>query len=101
MTSRTKPAQPDKRTVKDRILETARTEFAAHGFAGARVDRIGHRAGVSKGIIYYHFQSKRRLYQSVLRQIYLVLTELLREISNRPVSPAVKLASVVKEVGGL
>ena len=49
-----------------RILEAATVEFAAQGFAGARVDRIARRARVNKRMLYYYFGSKRRLFGEVL-----------------------------------
>ena len=56
------------RVSPDRILAAAAAlEFAARGFAGARVDRIARRARVNKAMLYYHFGSKQRLYRALLR----------------------------------
>jgi AcrR family transcriptional regulator len=51
---------------RERILGAALDEFAEHGLAGARVDRIARGAGVNKAMIYYHFDSKEQLYLKVL-----------------------------------
>jgi AcrR family transcriptional regulator len=51
---------------RERILHAALSEFAEHGLAGARVDRIAGKAGVNKAMIYYHFDSKEDLYMKVL-----------------------------------
>jgi AcrR family transcriptional regulator len=48
---------------RKRILDAARVEFGANGFAGARVDRVATRAGVNKQLIYYYFTSKQGLYR--------------------------------------
>ena len=48
------------------IAAAARSEFAAHGFAGARVDRIARRAGVNKQLLFYYFGSKKALYQKIV-----------------------------------
>lgn len=53
-------------TPRERILDAASTEFAEHGFAGARVDEIAARAGVNKAMLYYHVGDKRALYTAVL-----------------------------------
>ncbi|TQS28953.1 TetR family transcriptional regulator [Microbispora sp. KK1-11] len=53
---------------KARILEAARDEFAAHGIAGARVDRIAKAAGCNKNLLYIYFQSKETLFATVLEQ---------------------------------
>ncbi|WP_433328073.1 TetR family transcriptional regulator [Spirillospora sp. CA-294931] len=44
------------------LLEAAKEEFAAKGFAGARVQDIADRAGVNKQLINYYFGGKEGLY---------------------------------------
>ena len=46
--------QRDPAGMRLRILEAAKQEFAAHGLAGARVDRIAEKAGANKRMLYYH-----------------------------------------------
>ncbi|GAA4073815.1 TetR family transcriptional regulator [Nonomuraea soli] len=50
---------------KSRILQAATAEFAAYGFAGARVDRIAKAASVNKNLIYVYFTSKDTLFETV------------------------------------
>jgi AcrR family transcriptional regulator len=57
----------DKRT---RILDAALDEFAAHGYAGARISRITSAAAANKQLIYYYFGSKEGLYENVLNRVY-------------------------------
>ena len=52
------------------LLEAATEVFAAHGFAGARVESIAGLAKANKAMIYYHFGSKRGLYQAVLLRLF-------------------------------
>lgn len=54
------------KNTSERIMAAALKEFAAYGLAGARVDRIARRAGVNKAMIYYHFSSKEKLYDSII-----------------------------------
>ena len=49
-----------------RILAAAIDEFAASGYAGARIDRIAARADVNKRMIYHHFGGKRVVFEAVL-----------------------------------
>jgi AcrR family transcriptional regulator len=49
------------------ILDAALTEFAAHGYRGASLNRIIEAAGISKGSMYYYFDSKNDLYAHVVR----------------------------------
>ena len=53
-----------------RILEAAKQEFATHGLAGARVDRIAAEAGANKRMLYYHVGNKEDLYLTVLEGAY-------------------------------
>ena len=53
----------------ERILKAAMREFAKYGFAGARVERILKRADVSPRSLYYHFGSKRGLYDAVRERL--------------------------------
>lgn len=50
---------------RGRILDAATEEFAAHGFAGARVDAIARSAGCNKQLIYHYFGNKSGLYEAV------------------------------------
>jgi len=49
------------------ILDAALNEFAARGFAAARLDDVARRAGVAKGTIYLHFKDKEALFQELIR----------------------------------
>lgn len=52
---------------REAILAAALDEFAARGFAGARLDDVARRAGVAKGTIYLHFRDKEALFQELVR----------------------------------
>jgi AcrR family transcriptional regulator len=62
--------QRDPEGMRLRILEAAKQEFAAHGLAGARVDRIASKAGANKRMLYYHVGKKDDLYLAVLEGAY-------------------------------
>jgi AcrR family transcriptional regulator len=56
--------------LETRILEAAVEEFAEHGFAGARIERVSAAAGTVDRMLYYYYGNKERLYQAVLAKIY-------------------------------
>ncbi|GAB3405915.1 TetR/AcrR family transcriptional regulator [Flindersiella endophytica] len=60
--------QRDPERTKARILEAATDEFAAHGYAGARVSEIAARAGANKQLISYYFGGKEGLYRAITEQ---------------------------------
>jgi AcrR family transcriptional regulator len=47
------------------LLEAALAEFAAYGVAGARVDRLAKRAGISAGLVYSFYENKEGLFEAV------------------------------------
>lgn len=68
MATRTKtaPRPRDAAATKARLLEAATAEFAQHGLAGARVDRIAADAGANKRLIYAYFGDKAGLFDAVI-----------------------------------
>ena len=55
----------DGQATRRRVLDAAAAEFAAHGIAGARVDRIAAAAKVNKAQMYGYFGSKDGLFDAV------------------------------------
>jgi len=51
---------------RDQILVAATTAFARGGFAATSLDDIAGAAGISRVILYRHFDSKAELYRAVL-----------------------------------
>lgn len=68
----------DAEETKRRIFAAATKEFADHGIAGARIDRIAAAAKANKQLIYAYFGSKRDLFQEV------VSTQVRRYIEEVP-----------------
>lgn len=65
-------------------MAAAKDEFAQHGQAGARVDRIARQAGVNKAMLYYHFQSKENLYRETVGEIIAGnLGKISKEVSHK------------------
>lgn len=62
-------------------MDAALEIFGEHGLAGARLEDIAHRAGVSKGTIYLYFESKEELFREVVRS---TVVAALEEGERRP-----------------
>lgn len=80
MVTRTKPREAaPKRKARDahdsrrRILDAAEKEFAAKGFAGARLDAVAKGARLKPGLIHFHFGDKQGLYAAVLERAFAAL----------------------------
>ena len=50
---------------RDRLLKAAVDLYSAKGFAGASVEEVARRAGVTKGGFYHHFDSKAHLIMAI------------------------------------
>ncbi len=53
---------------RSEIVEAARTEFLAHGYEGARLQKIADQIGVTKAMIHYYFNTKKELFEQVYAQ---------------------------------
>lgn len=63
------------------LLAAGTEEFAEHGFAGARIDRIAQRAGANKRLIYLYYGDKDGLFAAVLQR------EIARLAEQVPLTP--------------
>ena len=49
-------------TLKARILDVSKQEFATHGYENASYNKIIQKIGISKGSMYYYFENKEDLF---------------------------------------
>jgi TetR/AcrR family transcriptional regulator len=63
---------------RDRLVEAALQEFAAHGFDGATTREIARRAGVALAALPYHFTTKEALWRAAADSIFALLRETFR-----------------------
>ncbi|MBO8126443.1 MAG: TetR/AcrR family transcriptional regulator [Firmicutes bacterium] len=84
-------------TTKDSIAQAAVTLFAQQGYERTSIDDIALKAGIAKGTIFYHFNSKRELF------IYTVNTGMkkwllsLARIAESPLAFPQKLGAAIDE----
>ena len=93
--------RPNRRPISDAtreaILRAAEDEFAARGFGGARSDAIAERAGVNKALPFYHFGSKTRLYEEVLKRALAGFGEIVTHTIESP-QPGERLAFFLRDL---
>ncbi len=66
-TKLTKKKQPE--VVRYNLLEATAALVAEVGFAGATLDQVAQKAGVSKGGLLHHFPSKQALFSALEKEI--------------------------------
>ncbi len=64
------PASPRARHSVQKILDAAARIFGAEGYQGASMGAVARAAGVSKGLLHYHFRSKEHLLLEAGRAIF-------------------------------
>lgn len=64
---------------RGQILAAATQAFARRGFSATSLDEIAAEAGITRVILYRHFDSKTDLYQAVLERFCDVLADYVRE----------------------
>ena len=57
------------------IIGAATETIAEHGYTNASLARIAQHAGISKGVISYHFKGKEELLDEVVRQVFVQIGE--------------------------
>ncbi|MEM7435076.1 MAG: TetR/AcrR family transcriptional regulator [Myxococcota bacterium] len=62
------PRRYNAEAARDDILDAAERLFSAHGFDGVSTAAIGKAAGVSQSQIHYHFDTKKKLWDTVFQR---------------------------------
>ncbi|MBW2315479.1 MAG: TetR/AcrR family transcriptional regulator [Deltaproteobacteria bacterium] len=78
------------------ILAAAETEFAARGFASARLEDIAERVGITRAAVIYHFGDKEALYDAVLQASFEPLGETILASVTEPGSSEKRLERVIE-----
>ncbi len=65
---------------RQRLIDAAARLFAAHGYTATTVAAIGEAAGVSRGLVNFHFTTKEKL-------LHAVIDELVAELEARMFPP--------------
>jgi AcrR family transcriptional regulator len=55
---------------RDHLIAAATRAFARYGYAGATTKRLAEEAGVSEGLVYHYFPSKRRLLAAIRDRVF-------------------------------
>ena len=72
------PAASLKRTEKEqKIIDAAEVVFSAVGYANAKMEDVARQAEVSKGTVYFYFDTKENLYMAVTYRAIQTLNDFL------------------------
>ncbi|MGN6466184.1 MAG: TetR/AcrR family transcriptional regulator [Rhizobiaceae bacterium] len=76
------------------LLEVATDEFSEKGYAGARVEEIVQRCGVTKAVLYHYFESKEQLFVAVMELAYARMRKRQNEWSFAELDPEEAMAKL-------
>jgi AcrR family transcriptional regulator len=82
VTRRRSQAERSEATVQD-LVAAARPLFAERGFAGTSIEDIVRAAGVTRGALYHHFESKTDVFRAVFEEEERRLVEHTKEVGMR------------------
>jgi AcrR family transcriptional regulator len=92
--SRTNRRQQASADARDKILAATAECIVRDGLAQVRMASIARTAGVSSGLLHYHFDTKEQLFGEVLKYSHAVSAELNQHaMANAGESPAERLSS--------
>lgn len=77
------PGNKTGENTKEKILQAAKLEFFEEGFEPARMDDIAKRAGITKAMLYYHFNTKENIFSEIVKKVVVeVRQEFLLNMSS-------------------
>lgn len=86
------------RVYQDAILNAAKIVFGEHGFEKAKMVDIAKRSGLAAGTLYNYFESKERIFQSLIEKQLGEAAGRFAAIAEKELPPKESLSALVKEV---
>jgi AcrR family transcriptional regulator len=83
---------------REHVLDAAIAVLAKNGIAGTSIQDIADSAGLSKGVIHYHFESKDDLYERVLARCCEVIETRIRAVFLEPGTPLERIQRALLEM---
>lgn len=83
-------------TTRQALLASARELFAKYGYSGTSIKQITLAAKANLGAVTYHFGTKDKLYDEVLRSLVGPLLEAVRDAAAKPGRPIVRIEACVR-----
>jgi AcrR family transcriptional regulator len=79
------------RATRDRLIEAGRELFGEHGYEGTSIEAILRAAGVARGALYHHFDTKEALYDAVLDRVVAEIAAAAAEAARATEDPVESL----------
>ena len=86
----------DAEATKLKILESALDIFSDKGYDGTSISDICKKAQITKGALYWHFESKQALYTYLIKSIFDEIIERSHELDSYEDQPLIALRNFTK-----
>ena len=83
---------------RERIIAAATELFIAHGYQGTGIQQLSKAAGLSRGALYHHIESKEELLFEISLSLLRPVTESARTIADRDIEPEAKFRILAQEL---
>jgi TetR/AcrR family transcriptional repressor of bet genes len=88
-----------KQQTRQRLIEATMEVIASEGFSGVTMAKVAEKAGLSRGIGNFHFQSKEQLLLETLRTLYREFDEGWRNaVADAGSSPVDQITALIKTI---
>jgi AcrR family transcriptional regulator len=81
---------------RERLMRAAVDLYSAKGFSGASLQDVVHRARVTKGAFYHHFESKAHLIEAIHTRFVELQIDDITAIIDKELPPAESLAELIE-----
>ena len=88
--------QPRAIATREKILFVSAEMFNANGYAGAGINEMLDSSGLSKGALYFHFESKEAIAQSLIDQWRTFVDDLRCEVSSTETSALAQIVMLFR-----
>ena len=91
----TQPAE-ERLSAEEKILRAGRTLFSEKGFAAVTTQEVADQAGVDKRLLFYHFETKEKLYLQTLESFFKRIEPIVASFPATPKSSADPMVNLLQ-----
>lgn len=82
------------------IMDAALSAYIDYGFNGVDMDQVAELAGLSKGLVYYYYKTKKELFRALFESMFARMNDLNAALLERTAQedPLLHLAGYIREI---
>jgi AcrR family transcriptional regulator len=80
---------------RKKILDSSAKIFSTYGYAASSLEDIAKQADVTRGAIYWHFQNKAHILQSLIIERFSIIYEIIETVLAENINSLIKLKKIL------